>query len=260
MFYPHDKNDIKAFTPEALRDLPNPPVFHLRAGTVRDKNQFTRLIIEEGAQKYDLEDMRAEIIAGLKELGGEEAFGEWEPRIKGFWDALDSHEKEVEAIVAATKADHTPELPPFTYEDEGVVSAILQSIEDKWRPLRKMKADNVLANRMQPIIMAQIIITKVDNLEVDLERDGKYLTFECAGEVRDELQELARSNNLDANEVIAQLNREILQRLFVPKSAEKNSVSPSPSSSDQNSSETGTAAELGTSTASESSTPTPDAS
>lgn len=260
MFYPHDKSATKAFTPEALRELPNPPVLHLRAGTVRDKNQFTRLLIEEDAQSHSLDDMREEIITGLKELGGEEAFSEWEPRIKGLWEALDSHEKEAEEIIKAGKEspDADVEIPTFVYDDEKLVGEILQLIEEQWRPLRKMKADNVMANRMQPVIMAQVIVAKVDNLDVELAKDGKYLTFECAGEIRDAVQDFARDNGVDADEVIRDLNREILQRLFVPKSAEKNSVSPSPSSSDQNSSVTGTAAEVGTSTASESSTPTPE--
>lgn len=260
MFYPHDKNDIRLFTPEALRELPNPPVFHLRAGTVRDKNQFTRLLIEEGAQSYGVEDMREEIITGLKELGGDDAFSEWEPRIKGLWEALDSHEKEVEEAIKAgsENPDDAPDMPPFVYEDEAAVAAVLQSIEDNWRPVRKMKADNIMANRMQPIIMAQVIITKVDNLDAKLVKEGKYLTFECAGEIRDELQNLARLHGADANEVITELNREVLQRLFTPKSAEKNSVSPSPSSSDQSSLKAGTAERIGTSTDSETSSPTPE--
>ncbi len=260
MFYPHDQNDIKLFTPEALREMPNPPVFHLRAGTVRDKHQFQRLLIEEGAQTYELDDMRKEIIIGLKELGGDDAFAEWEPRIKGLWEALDSHAQEVQEIRDAAEDGNEPEISPFVYDDEAAVAAVLESIEDNWRPIRKMKADNVMAIKMQPIIMAQIIVAKVENLDVEIQRQGKYLSFESAGEIRDALQEKAITFGADGNEVITELNSEILRRLFVPKSAEKNSASPSPSSSDQNSSETGTEATNGTSTASETSEATPEAS
>ncbi len=52
---PIDAGDILHYTPESLTNLPEPPVFRLKAGTRRDKERFSHSIMAEGLRYHDPE-------------------------------------------------------------------------------------------------------------------------------------------------------------------------------------------------------------
>lgn len=225
MAYPYEKDDIEVFVPQSLQSLENPPTFHLRPGTGREKKHFRRLAVEEGLRNHGNDRIRQELLNGLKAFSTESEYFEWEPRIKALWDAGDQYNEE-------HKETPVEDLPPFTHPDQDVVEKVLAAVKRDWRPLRVMAADNIAFTESLPCLTGSLIIVKYENVDVPVRKDGKYLSIDCVEAIADWLEEFAEENNIEGSPA-SELDIACLLKMNFTKAQEKNSASPSPSPKDQ---------------------------
>lgn len=225
MTYPYDKDEIEVFVPESLRSLENPPTFHLRPGTSREKKHFTRLALEEGLTNHSNETMRNEMLAGLKEFCTEAEYNEWEPRIKALWEAGEEFDKEYQDA-------EFDQIPDFVHPDQDAVDQLLKAVKRDWRPIRVMGADNLMFTKMLPVLTTSIVITKCENVDVPIRKNGKYLSLDCAEAISEWLDDYGKEQKVEGNPA-RELEIACLLKMNFTKAQEKNSESPSPSTNDQ---------------------------
>ncbi|MGF7152614.1 hypothetical protein [Novosphingobium gossypii] len=249
--YPLEAGEAEPFVPASLEHLTNPPTFFLRWGTPREKEQQRRVMDEEGAVTYASETMRAEILRGMRELLGPEDFDLWQPQVKGWWDAVDAYEAENKDVPVA-------ERDPLVYEDQDVVSEVLEQIARDWRPYRLMQADNNEYQRKLHHAINSAIVVSFDNLDTAVIKRGRYLTFDCLLNVADRLDKYgAKHAPGSALRPSQELSIECMKRLFLDKASEGNSDSPVPSEATPDTSKTGTGEKNGKLTGSARSRKTP---
>lgn len=250
MTYPYERGEAERFVPSAFAEMKDPPTFWLRYGTTREKRRQRRMMDEEGLRLHDTDAIRRELLAGMEALLSEKDYAEWQPRAKQFWDASDSFAKEYEGIPAA-------DVPKFTYEDEKPVKEVLNQIGRDWHPYRLMIADNRETNRTLPAITVSLIVERFENLDVEVMKEGKYLSLDTADEILEALS-VATPKDLPKDQVAPsdELQSECLIRMYLGKDREKNSASPPPSPPTQSTTATGKESEAGTSKASATSTET----
>lgn len=251
MTYPYDKDEIEVFVPKSLRSLETPPTFHLRPGTSREKTHFTRLALEEGLTNHSNERMRAEMLAGLKEFCTEAEYADWEPRIKALWEAGEEFDLE-------HKDTPFDKIPIFTHPDQEAIEEVLKAVKRDWRPIRVMGADNLIFSQQLPILTNSIVITKCENVDVEIQKNGKYLSIDCARAISEWLESYGKKHKIKGSPA-RELEIACLLKMNFSKAQEKNSESPSPSPNDQQTSKAGEESTVGTSKASASSQKTPEA-
>lgn len=251
MTYPYEKEEIEVFVPQSLQSLDNPPTFHLRPGSGREKKHFRRLAIEEGLRNHGNDRIRQELLTGLKAFCTESEYFDWEPRIKALWEAGDEYNK-----------DHqeTPigDLPEFTHPDQDAVDKVLAAVKRDWKPLRVMAADNIAFTESLPSLTGSLIIMKCENVDVPIKKDGKYLDLECVEAISEWLTDFAEEHEIDGNPA-SELDIACLLKMNFTKAQEKNSASPSPSPKTQQNLKSGEESTGGKSKASASSKKTQEA-
>ncbi|CDO34044.1 hypothetical protein [Novosphingobium sp. KN65.2] len=242
--YPLEAGEAEPFVPASLAHLPDPPTFYLRWGTPREKEQQRRVMDEEGAVMHAEEAMRGELLKGMRKLFSEEDFAAWEPVAKSWWDARDAHERENKDVPA-------DEQEAFVFDREDMLIEILEQVARDWRPYRLMTADNNAYQRMLGHVINSVIIERFENVDVPVQKRGRYLTFDSARALAEKLDRLGREHAADAVLRPAQeLGLECMKRLYLDKDAEKNSASPAPSDPTPDTSKTGAGEKSGSSKAS----------
>lgn len=261
--YPLEAGE-RAFVPASLAHLKNPPTFILRDGTPREKAEHLSILRLDKKRHHSTEAMRDALFEGLAQLSTPEEFGEWEPRIREFFDAADQHDKELSEAIAALPEDATDEdrasLPTFEFEGKAEVLACIDGVQSEYQKCLILDNDNMRFRMAQPHAIAAVVIVDVHNLDVDLVRDrqGKYLTMDCAMEVAEALVLAAAKERVASPPLaVAELNEECQLSLFLGKRRAKNSASPVPSDPAPDHSKTGTGATDGKSKASGTSAKTP---
>lgn len=243
--YPLEAGEPEAFTPLSLKGLPDAPIIWLRWGTPREKEQQRRLMDEEGATIHSQGAMRAEILNGMKELLGPDDFAIWEPRAKEWWDAVDLHEKENADVPLEDQEK-------FAFEGQDLIVEVLEQVGRDWRPFKRMNADNLQYNRLLGHAINAVCIVDVENLKTPLKRVGRYIDFDSARQVSDDLLTWAQMNKVDISDMRPdqELGMECMRRLFLGKERAGNFVSPVPSGPTPDTSTTGTGETNGKSKAS----------
>lgn len=242
--YPLEAGEAEPFVPASLEHLTNPPTFHLRWGTPREKEQQRRVMDEEGAANWSSEAMRTEMLRGMRELFSAEDFDIWQPQIKAWYDALDAHE-------SANRDVPPAEREPIVYDGQDVLTEVLEQLARDWRPYRLMEADNRAYQRALGPAINSVIIDRIENFDFAVVRKGRYVTFDCARLLSEQLDKFGREHAPDAALRASQeLSVECMKRLFLDRDAEKNSGSPVPSDPTPDTTKTGTGEKAGTSKAS----------
>lgn len=254
---PVEASEIERFTPPALANIENPPVFRLSAGTRRDLLLYNRRREEEDAQSYGVDDIRAEVLRGLREGWTEEGYAKYEPLLKEYWAASDDHGK---AMLKLPEDQQTPFVPPNAELTEADMDEISDQISNFWKPLRKMTAQNRTAGQITPAILCSVIIAGWKNLDVPFERQGGKISVETTFAVQEALRglEVQHLGDNAPPRAFGELYAACVRRLYLPEEVAKNSASPSMSDTTQAPSSNGTESSNGTSTAN-STEPTPQA-
>jgi hypothetical protein len=254
---PLEAGDIERFTPPTLANIENPPVFRLRVGTRRDRELLSRRFIEEGQSSHSLDDIRAEMMRGMKEGWSEDDYNHWQPMITDYWAAEEDWVKENEDVAEADRQ-------PFIFD--GLTRDDLQTLSKEitafWKPLRAMAADNYAAGETGPVILASIIIDGWQNFPVPFQREGGKISVDTSWMIKDALDDMESA--LGGGEVLGMAFQALAlacsKRLYLPKEDEKNSSPPSTSEQTQDGLETGKGSTNGSSKVSPPSTPTPEIS
>lgn len=232
--YPREAGVIE-FTPDSLKNLPDPPKFLIRTATPRDRLRVDDILIEEGLRQHSTADMRAEMLRGLEANWSPEIFAEYEGRIKAYWDALDQYDKIAEEH-AKNPDPKKKELPDFEHPDQAAMEKLTEEVNAGWHPLRRMTAQIVRFNRLTPDITASVLLKGWRGLDVPYAREAGVVPLETMWEVREAVSAIESENGGKVEGIGApgtayvQLAAKCAGMIFLTEQEEKNSASPSPSS------------------------------
>ncbi|PZU59831.1 MAG: hypothetical protein DI547_04970 [Sphingobium sp.] len=215
------------------------------------------MLVREGLRLHSQEDFRKETLLGLEALWSPEHFAEYEGRLRGYWDAFDQFQ---------TEHAGTDDAPDFEHPDAGAVDDLTRRVTASWRPLRDLAADLIAFNADSPTIMLSVLVDGWKHLDVPFAREEGVVTLDKLEDVEDALLAVEREamerkiEGVSPSLAWLQLRAEAGARLFLSRTEEKNSASPSLSPPTPSISLTdGPEIPDGTSTASETSTSTPPA-
>lgn len=200
------------FTPASLADLETPPVFTLRAPTSRDRRQHQRFLIIEGIRPHRSDEIRPEILNGLRQLWGADDYEKHAPVLEAYWAALDEFAAQRKANQALAVEIH----PDFEYdrEIETAIRDLIGEVQKNWRPLAVMLADNAEFAEMQPIVAVAVAVKSWAGLNVSRQLENGYLTIDCADMVQEALGKLEEENGLVAGTAWSELFVASLSRTF----------------------------------------------
>ncbi|MFC4255383.1 hypothetical protein GRI97_08090 [Altererythrobacter xixiisoli] len=216
-----EASDTLTFTPDALKGASPAPTFTLRTATTREKRMWRRLLIEEGARTHTIEAIREEMVRGLQAEWDAATCGQHIPMLREYWAAFDEH-----ALQRKDDPDLKWECDPIIEE---AVHQLEQQVQRGWRPLAKMRADNLEYGDIAAVAQIAVMIDTFSGIELEAERDGKYLTFDTAEGMREALGVLELRAGSKPGTAFQELYSECALRMFLRASTEKNSASPSPS-------------------------------
>lgn len=258
---PIEASDILEFTPPSLANLPSPPVFLLKPGTRRDREQYPKRLRIEGYQIHSDAAMRLEAEHGLRELWDEETFNANIGRLYVYWNAIDAHAKEHEG---------NPAPPPLEFDkvEQAEIEALIGRMTKAWEPLREMEADIIDFRNGSPVVMLSLVLIGWRNIDVSFAKAGGIVSLDKLEHVEKALRVIeadARAAKIEGIGLEGTAYLELCvaagQRLFLSEAQEKNSSSPAQSPAIQpDSKENGQASESGKSKAPEPSPQTPDIS
>lgn len=212
---PLESSQTLAFTPECLKHLDTPPVFHLRAATWREKDARLYLSKSNGLAQHGEKAMRAEVLNGLKSYWTPEQFNEFGQVFTAYWEDMDN-------FVLQKKDD--PDLVwEYDADIERQIRETRNEMEKTWRPLATMVADNDRHDRLAYALDISVLVKSFDGLNTKLERDGEYLAIGCVIEVAEEMHQRW---GVDA---FGELYTACFERLYLSEAEAGNSASPSPS-------------------------------
>lgn len=249
---PYEASEIERFTPASLASIENPPSFRLRAASRRERRRYDRLLIEEGLRRHDKEDMREEVIRGLRALTSDDEFEAWELNLRQYWEAVDAWEEEHQGKAAE-------DIPTFEAPgpDEAAIAEVTRGIHENWPRLRKMAADNLMFSREAPALLISIIVSGWSGLDTPFASREGVLPLETVDRIDTDLAALEKANGMDEGKAFVELYVAATNRMFLSEQTEKNSSSPPPSPTDQPTMTTGPESANGTSKASATSNETP---
>lgn len=244
--YPHEAGEAEPFVPASLAHLENPPTFYLRWGTPREKSEYRSILRREGRIQHSQEEHRDAVLAGMRALFSPEDVERWEPLTKEWWDAIDSHLKDLaearQALPENPSEADLESLPKFVFEGDDLIKETLERISLDWPRCRILRDDDLRWAEDEPYAVNAVIITQIENLDIELvrERGSKYLAFDCAAAINEALYWAGRDGGIDEpGKAVAELNRECQLKLFLGKRRAKNSDSPAPSDLTPDTSKTG---------------------
>lgn len=225
---PLEASERLAFTPPSIASVDGAPVFYLRAATQREKRFRRRLLSEEGVAFHDEEALRAEILSALEHhLWGPEKFATHSGPLIEYWSALDDFR--------AQKKDN-PDLEwSYDAEIERAVTSLLRDVEVSWKPLGRMKADNIDFNELFLTATVAVVVEKFTVLDRTPRYDRSYLTIDSVDEIAVALGKFAEKHapgpkpGMAAQLAWLELVNACSSRMALDEDEEKNSVSPSPS-------------------------------
>jgi len=227
---PFEAGETLAYTPPALADLDAPPVFYVRYPTTREKRWVRLQHIEEGLRRHPPEEVRKEILAGLKLLWDEEVYARHTPILKAYWEAQDDFAKQLPDLQAeAVAAKQDPSAIRFEYDPDIVAACdkLVSNVLEAHRPLRKMMAQNADFDLMHPVVLVASALERWKNLKTPRKSEGGFVTVESVDALKDELAEIERGAGIEEGRSFGQIYTLVSMRTYLGEEAAKNFVSPS---------------------------------
>lgn len=224
---PLEASETLVFTPPSIATAEGAPNFTLRAATTREKRFRRRLLAVEGLAYHSEEDLRAEILNALQtSLWGAEKFATHSQPLKDYWSTLDDFRNQ--------RKDQ-PDLEwSYDPEIEKAVLKLLRDVEQVWKPLGEMKADNIDFNEIFAAATVAVIVQSWTGIDLKPDTDRGYLTVDCVDALAQRLSRFAQkhADPQDKDGVAGRLAwMELVNacsgRMALDEDEEKNSVSPS---------------------------------
>ncbi|MCW1985597.1 MULTISPECIES: hypothetical protein [unclassified Novosphingobium] len=219
---PLEASETLAFTPQSLAGISGAPVFTLRTPTTREKRFRRRLMAEEGVAFHSEGELRQEILDALRtHLWGEEKFVTHRAPLLAYWDALDEYRLQ--------KKDD-PDLK-WSYDEatEQAVLNLLRDVEQSWKPIGRMKADNIDHNEIFMAATVAVIVQEWSGLPTARDTDRGYLTIDCVDAMATSMTKFAERNDVLGKLAWLELFNACAKQMSLDEEEEKNSASPSPS-------------------------------
>lgn len=242
---PLERGETLRFTPACLLaayesgKIDTVPVFTLGTPTPRDNRARVRWLRTLSVRSHSSEACRAEFLAGLKALGGEEQFKIFEPEIKALWQAKEDF--------ALQKADDPDLQWSYDAAKEKALDDLHEYVAREWRPFGRMLADNGDYEQMIALCVPAIGIKFWSGFGHVAEREDGVLTLECVEEIPRKLAAIEEAAGLPTGVAWLEIQAACLKRQNLDVEEAKNSASPSLSDPPPPSLKTGDDATAGTS-------------
>jgi hypothetical protein len=240
---PYEASDTLAFTPECLKDLPDAPVFTLRAITSREKRHQRRMALKHMVTHSEPQ-VRQIIREELAAVWGAEHCAKFLPHLEEYWSALDEWRLQV--------ADD-PEIGDFTYDPQmrAAINKLLDEMRLNSDRYADALADNADAGEIAPLLMVAVTVESVTGLDTTAQPEKGYFTYAGIEAVQNALAKVAKAAGATESAAFMELLLACGQRWRLPEEELGNSASPLPSEPDPESSSDATASsDHGTSPAS----------
>lgn len=236
---PYEAGEAEPFTPASLAGLDNPPVLYLRWGTPREKQRMRRRMAEKQLRRHSTEEVREELLKGLRDILSQNAAAEWEPRIRAWWEAQDAYAEEWKDVPLT-------ERPAFEFDGEAAIELTLRQIGRDWEPYAAMMGDNAEIEPLMMDIIVSLIVERFEGITPPVWRDGRHFTTDSATNIGEALDRLALDIQVDDDFMPSQeLRAECVRRLYLDRDSVKGSGSPPPSSPSPHDSNDGKASTAG---------------
>lgn len=156
---PLSASEVASYTPPSLANLPTPPVFLVRPVTGRDARAFRRACMVEGLMHHQFDEIRAEMLRGLKRHWSEEDYEAGKAKVQAIWDAL----------------DQGLEVDP---DDLEALSHLQSTVGRLHKPLATMGADNQDFNDLAPRIALTLFVVGWRHIDVPYRREAGLVPVE----------------------------------------------------------------------------------
>lgn len=222
---PLHAKEVKTFKPDSLTDMPDVPVFTLKAPTRQQREDMIYAMREDGFRTHTKEAMREAAVEELCRLWECDANDQQVEQLREFWNASDNYDDDVQELFEAAKNDgvETPgEIPPFDHPALADVAELFERLERRSKRWRAMAIDNAkYGNAFSRYAIAHCV-TGWTGLATVPRFEDELLTIDAVCELADELE-----NRFDiaGETAMADLAKAAVNRLFLTEATEKNSES-----------------------------------
>jgi hypothetical protein len=225
--------EVKIFTPDSLKDLPDAPTFTLKATSWREREDMEYQISEDGLARYSDGEVREIMVDELCRLWQRERTDPMVERVKAYWKAIDDHLEEVsnrqlEAQAAEDAGeDPPPEVAPFEHPDSAEINELLQRLTRASQTIREVGVSNMKYRRNYPRYTISFGVSKWSGLDTQPQYEGGVITLDAVVDMEAELKQ--KFGKEKGEEAYAELAIETLKRIYLVPDTEKNSNSPAQS-------------------------------
>lgn len=239
---PVESSEVQEFTPDSLKNIPDAPVFRLRAATERHLRHFRNLRDDEGLEHFTDDDFNDERRLAISRLWTEE-------------DGLPLRQR-LDTIIEMAKQDVT-----ITDADLEWFDSFNEKLFEEWPRLRVMLRKNKENAEYGARFVTSTFVMGWRNLDVPFRLDAGYLPPDDIPKLARALEKierkaidekvegvgLARGDDVVPGLAYFELYAKCSSLLRLDEDEEKNSPAPSPNSSQSEDGQT--ASESGKSTA-----------
>lgn len=152
---PISTKELVRFTPDALKEREEAPVFLLKVPTVRENMTFTRVLLEEGliypSDAEYIEAMRGAITGCVAD--DEQA---------ALLEIVDEFEAAVETPARAGEDEPDEAEIERRADLSARINEITATLRPHWQPLARIIANRVHFAQMAPYLRAQMFLMKID--------------------------------------------------------------------------------------------------
>jgi len=209
---PISTKDLVRFTPDALKDREDAPVFLLKVPTMRENMAFTRVLLEEGltypSDVEYVETLRGAIIECVAD--------DEQPALL---QIVDEFEGAIEAAKDRPIGEDAPEQGDLMEH----VNKIVSTLRPHYPPLAQIIANRVYFVQMAPYVRTQMFLMKIDG-------DGAPALKRNFGRLNDDVVNAIEKRYGDGT--IAAIGNRIVELMQPTETEKKNSPSPPPSPPD----------------------------
>lgn len=214
------------FTPDSLKNLPDAPTFTLRVATWREKDHRHTLMGKARIRAYDDQQVREEVLRGLKAMWTEEQYEQFAGHVEAYWEAIDNYVQQVR--------DNPDLIWEYDAETEDRIAVLIDKVEGEWQPLADMIEANRRAKRLEPVFYFASLVADWTGLKTKKTMEGSYISMDSAMGLLEDLyvlgaRHLPDNPALPARELYVACQRQ----MFLDAEEMGNSASPSPSSTIQ---------------------------
>lgn len=233
---PLDATERTPFTPESLRSFKPAPAFTLKPVTRRERRAYQQTLVARFPQ-FETAAFRTQMFEAVRARCDAADAEHNIAMLKEWWQAQDDWAEDQAKWAKERdqwldeapegeerKAEDFPRFADFEHPLHERMSVFADQLRSEWPPLQEMALLNLRHNEMRPRLLLTYALTEWSGISFSAERDRDgRITVASVDALEDAIADLIDEET--AARAIAELGIEVMIRTFLPRSAEKNSVS-----------------------------------